>query len=332
MEEVEIMSLKIAIVGCGQIGSRHLQGLSRLNKRTTIYLVDKSDESIKIAKERFEDAVDQDKRGKFSLRVRNIDGIEEDLDMVIIATGSINRAELTKELVLHNRIKYIVFEKFLFQNKSDYVEIQSLLKENNIKAWVNQWMSSSEAFNEMLYWFDSEPEKVAISGNNWGMACNSVHFIDFFDSASNRKGVHIVDYSIDERVIKSKREGYFELTGKMDFTSDNNMKLNISSESVGDEVAINILIKGGSKKLEAKLSLGALEVDYYNKNNEIIRKKYTLPMQSESTGSLVDRIVTYSECELPTYQQSMGHHLLLFKCFENAFKTTSGSVVGCPVT
>ena len=110
------------------------------------------------------------------------------------------------------------------------------------------------------------------------------------------------------------------------------MKLNISSESVGDEDAINILIKGGSKKLEAKLSLGALEVDYYNKNNEIIRKKYTLPMQSESTGSLVDRIVTYSECELPTYQQSMGHHLLLFKCFENSFKTTSGSVVVCPVT
>ena len=325
------MKLKIVIVGCGQIGSRHLQGLSRLNERAVIYLVDNVAKSIEIAKERFYEVVSKDKIDQIELKVRNITEIEDDIDVAIIATSSSNRAQLTKEFVLHNKVKYIVFEKFLFQKKSDYSEIQSLLKENNINAWVNQWMSSSRPFQDMLHWFDGNLEKVVVDGNNWGMACNSVHFVDFFDFSTNRKGVHVVDCSIDDKVVKSKRPGYYELTGKMDFVSDN-IKLNISCKKISDEVYINILIKGGTKKIEAKLSLGVLKVSYYSESDKAASKNYKLPMQSELTGGLVKQIITHSSCGLPTYQQSMAHHLLLFKCFEKTFKAMPEDVAGCPIT
>ena len=53
--------LNIAIIGCGQIGSRHLQALSLIKEGAIIYLVDNSPESIDISKERFEQVVNKEK-------------------------------------------------------------------------------------------------------------------------------------------------------------------------------------------------------------------------------------------------------------------------------
>ena len=60
--------IKIIIAGCGQIGSRHLQALSELQESAKIYLIDPSIESILIAEQRFNDALNDSKNPcKFSL-------------------------------------------------------------------------------------------------------------------------------------------------------------------------------------------------------------------------------------------------------------------------
>ena len=324
--------LNIAIIGCGNIGSRHLQALSLIKEGAIIYLVDNSTQSIDISKERFEQVVNKEDRKNFKIKVRRINEIESDIDVAIIATSSLNRAMLTKELIEHNNIKYIIFEKFLFQNRSDYSEIQSLLKENGIKAWVNQWMSSSDAFQEMANWFDRNLKEIIIDGKNWGMACNSVHFLDYLDSLSGRTDLNIQASDVDKKVLKSKRPGYYELTGTIAIQSNNGVKLILSSSNLKTDGVIHIKMSGGNKRLEATLSIDEISCNFYDGDSKKSFKRYTLPMQSKTTGDTVQNIFKNGVCSLPTYEQSVKHHLILFDCFDNVFMETLQLNSKCPIT
>lgn len=327
-----IIMLNIAIIGCGNIGSRHLQGLSRLNESAVIYLVDNLAKSIEVAKERFNEVVNIGKVDQFEVKVRNIAEIEDDIDVAIIATSSLNRAQITKELVLYNKVKYIVFEKFLFQKRTDYTEIQSLLKRNGIKAWTNQWMSSSRVLQEMNSWFENNLKEIIIEGKNWGMACNSVHFLDYLDSVSGRENLIIQMCNIDSKILDSKRSGYFELTGVMTIQSESGIKLTLSSSNQETDGIINIKMFGGKKRLEATLSIGEIRCNYYEGDSEKHSKKYTLPLQSQTTGDTVQNISKNATCSLPSYEQSVKHHLILFDCFEKVFKKGLRLDNVCPIT
>ena len=45
----------VAIIGAGQLGSRHLQGLKLAASPLSITVMDSSEESLKVAKARYED-------------------------------------------------------------------------------------------------------------------------------------------------------------------------------------------------------------------------------------------------------------------------------------
>ena len=125
----------IAIIGTGQLGSRHLQGLKTASSALTITVVDSSDESLKIAKERY-NAVDE--IGEKTIQyVKNIESLPAQLDLVIIATNSKSRALIVKRLLTHSSVKYLILEKVLFTQLSDYEEIGVLLKKKNVQCWVN---------------------------------------------------------------------------------------------------------------------------------------------------------------------------------------------------
>ena len=47
------MNYKIAIVGAGNIGSRHLQALAKVNYNLAITVIDPSNEALKLANERY---------------------------------------------------------------------------------------------------------------------------------------------------------------------------------------------------------------------------------------------------------------------------------------
>ena len=100
--------LNIAIIGCGQIGSRHLQGLKTISGGANIYLVDVSAQSIDTALRRFHE---RNMGDKFSLQVRLINQIDVDIDCAIISTDSSARSFVTNQLLRHTNVKNIIFEK-----------------------------------------------------------------------------------------------------------------------------------------------------------------------------------------------------------------------------
>ena len=321
--------LNIAIVGCGQIGSRHLQGLKTISGGANVYLVDVSSQSIDIALRRFNETNMGD---KFTLQVRLINQIDCDLDCAIISTDSSARSFVTVQLLKHTKVQNIIFEKFLFQTKSEYALVSELLKKYQINAWVNQWMSSLLPFKEMYTWFEGDLNSINISGVQWGLAGNSVHFIDYFHDISNRKDLKLISSNLDTSIIQSKRSGYLELTGSLEVKNKDGLRLSLDSHNGLNDGIINISMRGSNKKLDAKLTSGLLKCRYFDSSSNLYETEHILPLQSEMTGNLVDNICLNGRCALPTYQESVIHHMLVFDSFNKAFQKKINNLIFCPIT
>jgi threonine dehydrogenase-like Zn-dependent dehydrogenase len=121
------MIFNIAIIGAGQLGSRHLQGLKLAGLEMNIFVMDVNDDSLQIAKQRYEQAPDNDKIRGLQL-CKSISQLPPEIDLAIIATGSLVRASVTKELLKTSQVKNIVFEKVLFPAIHEYEQIENLLE------------------------------------------------------------------------------------------------------------------------------------------------------------------------------------------------------------
>ena len=104
----------IAIIGAGQIGSRHLQAMANLEGPAIVQLVDFFDESLKVAEKRFYQVYDENSV-KIELKsCKTINELEVPIDLAIIATCADVRAVVIKELIEKKEVKNLILEKALF--------------------------------------------------------------------------------------------------------------------------------------------------------------------------------------------------------------------------
>ena len=121
---------KIVIIGAGQFGSRHLQGILKLPFKAEIKVVDPSENSLNRAMQRSKevDDVNDEISVEYFLSMPKI----KDLDLAIIATTSSERKKAILELLETNNPKYILLEKVVFQNLNDFESIISILNEKRL--------------------------------------------------------------------------------------------------------------------------------------------------------------------------------------------------------
>lgn len=126
----------IAIIGAGQLGSRHLQGLKSARLPMHIQVVDSSQAALDTARERYEQ-IDANPQVVSIDYLPYIDNLHSELDLVIIATGSKPRAEILKELLQKKIVKNLLVEKVLFPDLHSYHTIRDLLHDKGLqeKTW-----------------------------------------------------------------------------------------------------------------------------------------------------------------------------------------------------
>ena len=97
----------IAIIGAGQLGSRHLQGLKLAQMPMCIQVIDKSPESLLTARERYEQIVPNPQVTSVEY-LTTIDELAPELDLVIVATGSKPRAAILAELLSKEQVRNLL--------------------------------------------------------------------------------------------------------------------------------------------------------------------------------------------------------------------------------
>jgi hypothetical protein len=328
--------LNLAIIGCGRLGSRHLESLSGLGELTRIFLVDPSQKSIDSARWHFFDSIRKHGSDRVSLADAQIQTLPDDLDIAIIATNSRERAMVVRELIEKKKPTQLILEKYLFPHAYQYHDIRTLVSETNAKVWVNQWMSSEYAFRRLASMFNaSENITVCIDGDDWGLGCNAVHFIDFFDYLVGRQPLEVVNAVFDKKFEKSRRQGYVDITGRIEIHSEEGSILElVSSRSNRLRKKKNIRIKMTSCEKELNCIYDGETLAYiFDAGNVRKRGMFQVKLQSQRTKEFIERLITSGNCNLPTFDRSIYHHMLVHPHFEEYFgKYHDLSDHGIPIT
>jgi hypothetical protein len=166
---------KALIIGCGQLGTRHLQGLVPFTD-LKIDLYDAFPTQYELAKQRWAEVNGTANRLSF---LPNLNILENEYELVIVATNADVRYGLLKHLMEKNVKASFLIEKVLFSSPEDYVHAQKLCL--NGDARVNHARRMYSGFQKLKSVL-GEPKRLRleVTGNNWGLACNGLHFVDLF--------------------------------------------------------------------------------------------------------------------------------------------------------
>lgn len=308
---------KVAIIGAGQLGSRHLQALALHNSELNIYVVDPSEKSLNRSKERFLEI--DDYHNKQLSFIQSIEELPTVLDFVIIATNSLQRLSALKELLQNSKVQYLLLEKFLFPKMEEYEEAQKLIEEKQVKAYVNcarrMWPSYQDFKNSLL---PKTNIKLSVTGSNWNLASNAIHFLDLFFYLTKDATMMIDTSKLDDKIIENKRPGYIELTGTVTGQTTSGNKLELSSV-VSDEVTIEMTIKIDDRHYVIRE--GAQEIQ----SNDII-EEFAIFHQSELTHKVLEQLLETDTCDLVTFERSVQDHLLLLNAFNKFLNGREGAI------
>lgn len=323
----------IAILGCGQIGSRHLQSLALLGEPAEIHLVDPSEQSLRIALERFHQVVSPGRAGEFHLfQHKSADSLPKSLDVAIIASSSMQRAALCECLMAASEPRFIILEKFLFPRVADYARIGNLLTAKRIPAYVSQWLAATDAFRQIAAGFLGSPVQMRVSGTGWGLCCNAVHYIDPFQYLTRRVPLAMESTDFAEGFQDAKRSGYREIFGTLAISAADGSRLELSCDPGPAEEAIHIRISNSTQAAEIEFFLDRFECRF-ERDGQTAKATLPIPMQSQLTHLLVRDLLLTGTCGLPDFSTSSAQHLLILNAFLDHFRKSDPAVgETCPVT
>ena len=315
----------IVISGCGNIGSRLLQAVSNITDQNIgkldIYGTDPFQNSLDLSTERFH----QENKGQHRLHTStSTTDLPHQADLLIVSVDAANRLAALTSALEHCTPKAIILEKVLFNKFDDFHKVQTILETLDVPCWVNcsrnVWPSYQTLKNTLR---DKSVTAFTVSGSDWGLGCNAIHFIAALEYIS---GEAVTSLEMDETtalIRDSKRAGYKELTGTLRGKTTSDALVSISSlPSEGQ--AISVVIEAGADKYvisEGKtISL-----------NDGPEETFSMLYTSQLTEPLV-HIIKEGRSDLPNYVQSVRQHKLLFKALNDIFYGAGNSEIQCPVT
>ena len=300
------MKSNIVIVGSGQLGSRHLQGLADCKIPLNISVMDNDKNMLTLAKNRWDEVTKKSNIHAVRFMSSYNDISEIFFDVAIISTTSKGRANLITELSSNLKIRYWIIEKILAQSEVELDLIFETLK-SSIGTWVNTPLRMNKWYQEIIASTpNTSPIEVSISGNNWGLGTNAIHFLDLVSWFSNEEIVSIQTDELEKKWIKSKREGYWECFGTLKADFSGGSTLVMKCNPVGDFNFFTDI-----KSLDYSWHIKDLEGIAYRSDGFSIPGK--LDLQSEITGNLVELILTTGACSLPNIKDSTVIHRKLIK-------------------
>jgi len=294
----------ILISGAGQLGSRYLQGMISCQIPLTIYLHDISLESLDTAKNRWAEVSGQGSLHEVKY-VSSLDQISKKIDLVIVSTTAAIRPNLISEINKHSKVRYWILEKILAQSIEGLDQISNIIGEEE-NAWVNTPRRIMPWYKEIKVSFGLDsPISMNLNASNWGLACNSIHYIDLFSWLTGENLIEVNTSDLNESWFESKRIMNWEINGKLTIKYSNGSILTLNSES--KEINSEICIKNDSYEWKIVESKGIAE------RSDGLKINGKLSFQSELTSKLVETILQNGISDLPILSESILQHKIFIK-------------------
>ena len=295
----------ILLVGAGQLGSRYLQGLSTVKLDLFITVVDPSDLSLNKAKKRWFEA--EGDESQHTIRWCKV--LPQDLvliDLAIISTSARGRADLVKKISSTVSVRYWVLEKVLAQSKKE-LDIINAATIDSKGTWVNMVRRVINWHQQLKFnFYEKGPLKVRKTGGLWGLACNTIHFIDLISWWTGESLLSVDTSRLDRNWLKSKRLGYFEVIGELLIKFSGGTELILQSNPIATEDVLYVEVS--NKDI---WTIDELNCVAFKSKKEVFKGEFKL--QSEITGPIVKKILTNGTCELTTLKKSSDQHKIFLE-------------------
>jgi hypothetical protein len=208
------MSKTILLVGCGQIGFRHLQACLNTKVIKNIDILEKVD----ISKDISSLIKSSDKNINY---LKNLNKLSKNYDLLIFSTTSNYTYSIFKKLSEKIIFKRVLFEKITFSKIEQYKKANKILLAKNIKAWVDCSSRYQNFFNFIKSKINNKFKMTMISEtSNDYFISNFIHNHDIFNFIINANTSKIISLKVDS-IFNSKRKGYHDIEGEALIRSKN---------------------------------------------------------------------------------------------------------------
>ncbi len=321
---------QVVLIGAGQLGSRHLQGLARLQHPARITVIDPSAKALEVCRERVAE-IEGWNRHTYSFQMEMND--LQDADVAIIATNADVRRTVIETLLSTIQVRYMLLEKVLFQRVSDCIEVGRLLNERGVKAWVNA---------PRPMWKDYQALKAALAGDRirsfrtggaeWKMASNAYHMLDLYGWLLDDELCWLHADEIDQEPVPAPRAGFYELHGSLSGRFSGGCYFSMSDHAHAPR-NLYLLIETEARLIYLSEKERRLCVVSGDPLNEAIDEKTFNPeYQSGLTHLAVEDIMQHERCALTPYQKASSVHELLLRTLGPHFKGLGKDDDICPIT
>lgn len=301
----------IALVGAGQLGSRHLQALAQFDRPATVWVVDPSPESLAVAKERFGQVAKAPVSARF---VRDFGGLPKSLAAAVVATGANVRRAAVESLLAQSSVEVMLLEKVLFQRIDDYAAVGTLLKSRGVRAWVNcaqrLWPFFVQLRERTL---GRANVHIGVSGANWGLGCNAIHNLDLLEFMTGAAGCRI-EAALDPGSVPSKRPGFIEFTGTLYAFGPRGGRVVQTSHAKGD-APFSFDVE--AEDFRAHWRVGEPNAHLSDAQSGWAWREHpvSIPYQSQLTHLVVAQMLDKGTCVLPLYDDSARLHVAMLEAF-----------------
>lgn len=325
---------KVLIVGCGELGSRHLQAVATLEDLARVEVVDPRPQSLELAQQRLSQIDERNHSTEYQW-LSSLDEAENDGDLCIVATQAQGRCKLVSNIFQSLGYSNFILEKIVGQSVAEIEGLNEFCNNNGIRTWVN-FQTRAYPFHKRVKSLltSGEPITFSVVGGNQGLATNGVHNVDLFAFYDESSSIMSAGSTVDPKLHPSKRgQALFELSGTLNGITDKGSRFSLTYS--GDHMnSEQIFISSPHYRcIVDHVQCWAVESD---ESSDWTWRQVPFDgdiFVSKMTRKFALDILSTGRCELPSLEESLTAHRFILNELQPHFsQLLNREIQLCPVT
>ena len=219
----------VLISGAGELGSRYLQSMVSCAIPLTVHLHSDNLRSLELCQQRWGD-VGGDASAHRLVMCQDLDLLPDRLDLAIVSSTAKSRPLLIDSIAKRAKVGSWLIEKVLAQSVLD-IEKMLVNVGTEARSWVNYYMQADVWYADIKkHLLPGTPKHMKVRGGDWGLACNSLHFIHLHAWFSESRLISLNTEGLSGEVHESKRPGNWEFYGELSVEFADGGRLDLRAE------------------------------------------------------------------------------------------------------
>jgi len=315
-------SAAVALIGCGNIGFRHLQAITGGAEPAAVTVV----EPNVAAHGRINEHIAQTAASstKDVTLVTELPASPQAFDLVVVATTTDTRRAVVDTLLDRHRVNVLLLEKVLFPRVADLDEIGKRVDDLGVTTFVNCGRRTFPGYVELRDQLAARTVRsITVRGNRFGLASNTVHFLDIAEFLTGAAITSVSAAGLQPGHVPSKRAGSVEVFGTLaaDLSDGSGLTIECLDQ---DPVAVDV-----------DIAADGLSVTIDEVGRTVTDDGETRPFGQQSVSEttwIYDDALRSGRCPLTPYADSARQHRAYLNALRPHLGLSNEADDPCPIS